>query len=145
MPNFSISFLIFKKKQNIGQKNTSTNHVETKFHLYSELGFIIIATSFIALYQGTPTKFSLNLIVRRECLDRYLILHKVIEDRMKRSAKIMQKLILKKESVADTFTKYLPNFEFNLDALYHASLPSMINFSTTFFYGNNYETDFLAK
>ena len=139
--NHTHKLICYKK----GQSKEKTNNLNTKFHLYSELGYIIITTSFIANYDGMKTNFSLNMIIRKECLDRYLLLYKVIEDRMRRSASMMQKLINQKHSVGDFYTKYLPNFESNLDALYHASLPSSLSFSATFFSNVNYDSEFLTR
>ena len=71
------------------------NHIETKFHVFSELGmsisfffwyqmiqlgYIIMTTLFSAAWMGSITKFSLSLVADRKFLQRYLLLHSIIED-----------------------------------------------------------------
>lgn len=58
-------------------------HLETKFHLFSDLGHMITSVVFMAPYMDSNTKFALSMLIPIEHLKKYLPLHAVVEDSTK--------------------------------------------------------------
>eukprot|EP01116_Phalansterium_solitarium_P021974 TRINITY_DN7074_c0_g1_i2.p1 TRINITY_DN7074_c0_g1~~TRINITY_DN7074_c0_g1_i2.p1 ORF type:complete len:627 (-),score=237.14 TRINITY_DN7074_c0_g1_i2:161-2041(-) len=79
--------------------------IDTKFHVFSDLGFMIVACVFDALPLSDaaaagpcppvqqPVRHSLALVVRTEHLARYLHLHSVVDDRLRQLVELHRALI----------------------------------------------------
>jgi len=110
-----------------------SSHVESKFHIFSEIGYLSLSALFIGIWLGNTTKFSLSLIMERKHLDRYLVLQSVIEDRIMQLVCKLQALLMKMPSIAlKTFSSQLEVPMCNLEYIFRTQLPAF-SFSQTLF------------
>ncbi|KAL6056997.1 Spindle pole body component, variant 3 [Balamuthia mandrillaris] len=131
----------------LSQEETAPNLqlIETKFHVFSELGFAMTALLFTAPMEGTPSKFSLAMIIPLDSLSQYLIFHRIAEDRLVHLACSLQALLsyYPKETAMNMFNPLLPSFVKAMEALRFASLPSCHD---TFFCKEAFiDSNFLSK
>ena len=56
------------------------SHVEFKLHVFSELGYVVLAALFAADWNGSLTKLSLSFLIPKTMFQLFLLLHPVIED-----------------------------------------------------------------
>eukprot|EP01113_Clastostelium_recurvatum_P002350 TRINITY_DN1097_c0_g1_i4.p1 TRINITY_DN1097_c0_g1~~TRINITY_DN1097_c0_g1_i4.p1 ORF type:complete len:649 (-),score=122.12 TRINITY_DN1097_c0_g1_i4:12-1958(-) len=120
---------------------------ETKFHLYNEQNLIITSTLFAATYYNTYYKFSLSFLTRQDHLQRYLVLHPIVIDRM---AQLVSKLrVMLADGSVPKFNQDLTAFIINMDALYRSSLRPSPQIELTPFYNPSQpspeEIEFLAR
>ncbi len=69
--------------------------VETKFHVFPGTGHIILALIFTAPLRDAPSRFALSLIMHKRYLERYLVLHPVLQDHMLRLVAKLRTILLK--------------------------------------------------
>lgn len=128
---------------------------ETRFHVFSELGFVVTATLFMAPYYGVMTKFCLAIFTRKSNIDRYLAIHHFVEDRMFQLVCKLRVLYgLSSSTATESFEAFLPCFTSYTETLFCADLDSVQLASTPLgFDARNFtdraaferELDFLAK
>ena len=70
------------------------SNVETKFHVFSGIGYVVLALIFTAPNRNSPTRFSLSLIFRKKHLERYLVLHQVVQEHMLRLVNKLKTVLL---------------------------------------------------
>ena len=95
--------------------------------MFKEIGYIIVTTSFVAKYEGMKTKFSLNMLTNVENLERYLVIHQIVVDRLERMARTMKRLIEQDASIQQKFGEtFLPPIIRNLEDIFYAQFPTVI-------------------
>jgi len=126
----------------ISQPDSETS-METKFHVFNS--YVIMSTMFGGPWMGAFTKFSLSIIVNRTHLQRYLVLHRVVEDRLFQLVSKLKALLNKNPKTAlEAFGAQLGPFITNLENLFIASLPS-VNFTQTLFFEGSQTHECLAR
>eukprot|EP01087_Luapelamoeba_hula_P009883 TRINITY_DN2584_c0_g1_i3.p2 TRINITY_DN2584_c0_g1~~TRINITY_DN2584_c0_g1_i3.p2 ORF type:complete len:248 (+),score=46.40 TRINITY_DN2584_c0_g1_i3:59-802(+) len=66
----------------LGDEEKLDSNIESKFHVFSEFGYIMATQLFTAPFRGAITKFSFCLIIRNHFMARYLLLHPTIKNHM---------------------------------------------------------------
>jgi len=113
---------------------------------FSDLGYVIAATMFNAVFLGNSTKFSLTLVIPKDNLTRYLLLHSVVEDRMTHIVSKLKAIFNKDPANAmEIISPFLEHFVYNIDRLYHCYLPPVKFSQTLFIKTTAFDFDFLAR
>lgn len=108
---------------------------ESRFSVFSSLGLACSSISFSAPDNGELSKYSLSILVEKESISRYHTLHEFTADTASiYLGRLTRLLALRSEEEAmKVFSEQmLPALITNLNALYHASLPSVLLENTHF-------------
>ncbi len=112
----------------IGAAEQLSSALTQKFHLFAELGTMIVSTSFGVAHAEGAFKYALIVLCDAALLPRYLELADIVQDRMFRLASAIQQL-LERRLPAAGHAAHLRRFMGHLDALFACgpSLPPALH------------------
>ncbi|ELR24884.1 uncharacterized protein ACA1_175590 [Acanthamoeba castellanii str. Neff] len=127
-----ITFARHSLSGELGEEEEELNdRLETKFHVFAEMGYIMLAVIFTGKMRGSVSKFSFSLLTPHSNLTRYLLVHHIVEDRLLQLVASLRTLMMRvllpirgreAEQVLGKFSALLPQFVSTTEGLFRLGL-----------------------